>query len=101
MSGGRGGKARGRPTRVECDTARRVVPSGARLVACPAGGASATVVPDLHLEAVGPTVPGLVPGWFFGCPMGWAAGRGFAAGCATTIDSTRLLQKIGVCTEEP
>ena len=66
MSGGRGGKARSRPTRVECDTAHSVVPSGARLVARPAGGASATVVPDLYLEAVGPTVPGLVPGWLLG-----------------------------------
>jgi hypothetical protein len=78
MSDGRGGKARGRPTCVECDTAHHVVRSGARLMARPAGGVSATVVPDLHLEAVGPIVPCFVPGWFAGRPMGWAAGGGSA-----------------------
>ena len=76
MSGGRGGKARGRPTGVEGAAAHRVGPSGSRLMACLARGASATVVSQLHFETVRPTVPCPVPGWFHGRPMGWAGWGG-------------------------
>ncbi len=78
MSGGRGGKARGRPTSVEGAAAHRVGPSGARLMARLARGASATVVSHLHFETVRPTVPGSVPGWFHGRPMGWAGWEVFS-----------------------
>ena len=53
-------------------------------MACLTRGACATGVSDLHFEAVGPTVPCPVPGWFFSGPMGWVralfSGR-LAGGC--------------------
>ncbi len=79
MSGGRGGKARGRPTGVEGAAAHRVGPSGSRLMARLARGASATVVSQLYFETVRPTVPCPVPGWFHGRPMGWAGWGVFSA----------------------
>ena len=79
MSGGRCGKARGRPTGVEGASAHRVGSSGARLMARFVRGASATGVTHFHFETVGPTVPCFVPGWFHGRPMGWTtAGGGFS-----------------------
>jgi hypothetical protein len=71
MSGGRCGKARGRPTGVEGASAHRVGSIGTRLMARFARGASATGVTHFHFETVGPTVPCFVSGWFHGRPVGW------------------------------
>ena len=82
MSGGRGGKARGGPTRVEGATAHCVSSSGACLMSRFSRGARATCVSHFYFETVGPTVPCPVPGWFHGRPMGWTA-WGFFSGRLT------------------